>query len=232
MKQAETKAVLYLRVSTDDKGQNPERQEDILKAWCREHGVKIRGIYTDMGTSATKTNPFERPVFMEALGAAQVEGAAILVEKHDRFTRQGSHEYGWAITELKRQSPPVDLWIQSKGGLQDQAREMVGAITDAIEAETASKWSRDHSGRVASGMQTAKKNGKHVGRPPKRLTAAELELARILAKDGKGVRYIATIINKGRGLYDRADLATAIRKHGVSKSLVHEYLAGRREVAA
>lgn len=230
--QAENKAVLYLRVSTDDKGQNPERQKDLLESWCKDQGVQLLGIFTDVGTSATKTNPFERPVFLEALRVAQLERAAILVEKHDRFTRQGSHEYGWAITELKRNEVPVDLWIASKGSIEDQSREMVGALTDAIEAEAGAKWSRDHSSRVASGMKTASKAGKHVGRPPKKLSEQEYELARILSADGKGVRYIASIINKGRGLYDRSDIQHAIRKHGVSKSLVHEYLTGKRQVGA
>lgn len=231
MKQAEQKAVLYLRVSTDDKGQNPERQRDLLKEWCDENHVQPVEAFTDLGTSATKTNPFERPAFMDALEAAQACGGAILVEKHDRFTRQGSDEYSWAKVEMKRQNPPVALWVASKGGLEDQDREMISAITDTIEAEAGAKWSRDHSGRVSSGMKTAKKAGKHVGRPKKQISEAEYELARILKADGKGVRYIAGIINKGRGLYDRADLATAIRKHGVSKSLVHEYLNGQRKVA-
>jgi len=228
MKQA--KAVAYLRVSTKDKGQNPERQREILQEWCDLHGVELVGSWVDEGTSATKTNPFERSMFLSAVRSAQTNGAAILVEKHDRFTRQGSHEFGWAITELKRSEPSVELWVASKGGPEDQDREFIGAVTDAMEAESASKWARDHGARVRSGMRTAKKAKKHVGRPRKALSVDEFDLARELQLQGKGVRAIATHINRVRGLYDRADPENAIRKHGVRKSLVHQYLAGDRTV--
>jgi len=231
MKQAE-KAVAYIRVSTKDKGQNPERQKEILEAWAIQEGVDLIASLVDVGTSATKTNPFERPVFTRAVALAQKEGAALLVEKHDRFTRQGSHEYGWAITELRRRDPPVELWVASKGGWEDQDREFIGALQDAMEAESASKWARDHGARVKSGMRTAKKARKHVGRPRKCLTGAELDFAKDLQDQGKGVRAIATAINRERGLYDRADPENAIRKHGVKKSLVHEYLTGKRLVDA
>lgn len=232
MKKAETKAVFYLRVSTDDKGQKPERQKEILDDWCKAHGVEPIGSFIDEGTSATKTNPFERRVFETVVKCAQANGAVILVEKHDRFTRQGSHEFGWAITELKRQLPPVKLWIASKGSPEDQDREFLGALQDAMESESASKWARDHGSRVKSGMRTAKRSGVHIGRPKKCLTQDELDLAKKLQGEGKGVRAITTQINKARGLYDRADPENAIRKHGVKKSLVHEYLAGKREVIA
>lgn len=228
--QAETKAVLYIRVSTKDKGQNPERQAELLQEWCQRHGVEVLDQYRDIGVSATHTNPFERGAFQMARDRARRAGAVILVEKHDRFTRQGSHEYGWAITELKRDN--VDLWVAAKGGPEDQAREVVGAITDAIESEQAAKWARDHGSRVASGMRTAKRAGKHIGRPRKCLSAKEVEKARDLQAQGMGVRAIATQINKDRGLYDRADVDHAIRKHGVKKSLVHAYLSGKREVEA
>lgn len=230
MKQAE-KAVLYLRVSTDDKNQNPERQRSDLTKWCEKHGVQICGSAVEE-ISATKTNPFERPAFRAAVELAKQHQAAILVLTHNRFTRQGSDEAAWARVELKRQTPPVAVWIASKGGPEDQNVAVVGAIQDAVEDEFSLKWARDHGTAVASGMRQAKREGRHVGRPGKSITAAELELARDLEKTGKGVRHIATVINAGRGLFNRADVPTAIRKHGVSKSLVHEYLAGKRKVDA
>lgn len=228
MNQAE-KAVLYLRVSTDDRDQNPERQAMLLQTWCDKHGVEVVATVVDNGTSATKTNPFERPKFMEALEMAEAISANILIEKLDRFCRQGGHEYGWAITELKRRPNSVELWIVSKGGPEDQAREVIGPIMDTMEAEVAAKNMRDHSERVASGMATAAKHGTKTGRPigrqPKPITAKELAAAKAAAR---GVRGITNAINEGRGLFKKADIQAAIKKHGVSKSLVAEYLNGAR----
>lgn len=227
MKQAD-KAVLYLRVSTDDKNQNPERQRSDLETWCEKHGVSVVGSVVDEGTSATKTNPFERPAFLEAVESAQKEGAAILVLTHNRFTRQGSDEAAWARVELKRQNPPVAVWVASKGGPLDQDREVVGAIQDAVEDEFSRKWSKDHGSAVASGMRQARKEGRAIGRPGKFITAKELEAARLKLGPKAGVRKVRAEINRARGLYERADVESAIKKHGVSKSLVHEYLAGLR----
>lgn len=229
-----TKAWLYLRVSTDDKDQKPERQRDLLVEWCEKNNVQIAGETVDEGTSATKTNPFERRAFLDALRGAQGAGAAILVEKQDRFTRQGSEEYGWAKVEMRRQEPPVPLWVALKGSIEDQDREVVGAIVDTIEAETAKKWAKDHGQRVRSGMATAQKNGVRFGRKPKELTPEELNLARELyeRKPKVGVRKIAARINRERGLLERADVTKAIRSEGVSRTLVWKYLTGEKEVSA
>ena len=227
---ADKKAVLYLRVSTEDKNQNPERQRSDLLAWCQGEGVEAVGVVVDEGTSATKTNPFERPRFLDAMQIAQEHGAAILVLTHDRFTRQGSDEAAWARVEMKRQTPPVALWVASKGGVEDQDREVVAALIDTVNAETDRKWAKDHGRSVASGMRQAKMEGRHIGRPRKVLSADELRLAMELHAAKKGVRHIASVINGRRGLYRRADVAAALRKHGVSKSLVHDYLTGKRAV--
>lgn len=228
MKQAETKAaVLYLRVSTDDKNQNPERQRSDLTSWCQKHQVQIAGSVVEE-ISATKTNPFERPAFCQAVELAKQHRAAILVLTHNRFTRQGSDEAAWARVELKRQNPPVRVWVASKGGPDAQELEVVGAIQDAVEDEFSRKWAKDHGTAVASGMKQAKKEGRHIGRPGKTITAQELEAAKAKLGPRAGVRKIRTEINRARGLLDRADPEAAVKKHGVSKSLVHEYLTGQQ----
>jgi hypothetical protein len=61
-----TLAVPYLRVSTDDKGQDPKRQLEVIRPWAEREGVTLLDAVLDEGTSATKTNPFERKKFLGA----------------------------------------------------------------------------------------------------------------------------------------------------------------------
>jgi hypothetical protein len=48
-------ALPYIRTSTDDQGQNPERQIDLIEAWAETHGVELLEPVVDEGTSASKT---------------------------------------------------------------------------------------------------------------------------------------------------------------------------------
>jgi predicted site-specific integrase-resolvase len=57
-------AVPYLRVSTDDKGQDPVRQMEVIAPWAAREGIELLAAVIDEGTSASKTNPFERERFL------------------------------------------------------------------------------------------------------------------------------------------------------------------------
>lgn len=95
------KALPYLRVSTDDKGQEPLRQLDVIRPWAAREGVELLDPEIDEGTSASKTNSFDRARFIAACERAKAEGAdAIVVEVGDRFGRRGSMESAWAEYEM------------------------------------------------------------------------------------------------------------------------------------
>lgn len=197
------RAVPYLRVSTDDKGQRPERQLEVVGPWAEREGVTLLDAVTDEGASATKTNPFERPRFVEACERAVAAGAAaVVVETADRFTRQGSKEDGWAEVELQRR---YRLRLFRADKPLDQHGTLVGDTVDALKAEVAREWAREHSKKVRSGMSKAKKDGKRVGRPAKALTEAERAQAAALRAEGKGWRAVALAVSRARGAFEVAD---------------------------
>jgi DNA invertase Pin-like site-specific DNA recombinase len=198
-------AVPYLRVSTDDKGQDPERQLEIIGPWAEREGVTLLDVVVDEGTSATKTDPFERPRFIEACEQARAAGAmAIVVECSDRFSRQGAKLDAWAEVELERRYG-LKLYRADKPLAQHDT--MVGNVGDAIHAEGARGWVREHAKKVRSGMANAKTKGIHVGRPRKDLSAEELTLVDSLRAEGKGWRAIAHAVSRERGAFDVADPA-------------------------
>lgn len=195
----------YLRTSTDDKGQVPGRQLETIRPWAHREGVALLDAVIDEGSSASKLNPFERPKFIEACERAVAEGAvALVVECTDRFSRQGSKLDGWAEVELERRFKlklfRADKAVSEHGSLS-------GDVSDALRAEVAREWIKEHAKKVKSGMAKARKDGKRVGRPSKPLTPKELEQVEVMRAEGEGWRCIAHAVSTGRGAFKVADPA-------------------------
>ena len=196
-------AVPYLRVSTDDKGQDPVRQMEVIAPWAAGEGIALLPPVIDEGTSASKTNPFERERFLDACRAAgNAKAQAIVVECSDRFSRQGSKLDAWSEVELERRFG-LRL-LRADKGLEAHG-SMVAAVTDTIHAESAKAWVSAHASKVRSGMARARDKGVRYGRPPKDLTPAEVELVRRLRAEGKGWRRCALAVSEARGAFRIAD---------------------------
>jgi len=81
------KVAIYARVSTDDKGQNPETQLLPLREYCKNKELEIFKEYVDVGESGRKTS---RPVLDQMLrDAAHKRFSQIIVWKMDRLSRAG-----------------------------------------------------------------------------------------------------------------------------------------------
>jgi DNA invertase Pin-like site-specific DNA recombinase len=218
-------AVAYLRISedADRRGQDPERQLVVIRPWCAREGVELLDIIRDEGTSASKTNPFERDRFIEACQRAVALGAtAIVVEVGDRFGRRGSMESAWAEHEMKLRYGGLLLWRADKSIAQHGT--MAARVTDTIHDEGARDWVEKHKVKVASGMANAKAKGVHVGRPAK-LSAAERALATKLRADGTGWRTVALEVSRRRGAFDVADPKVSKRLR-VSHMLIRRVVTG------
>jgi DNA invertase Pin-like site-specific DNA recombinase len=212
------KAIPYLRVSTDNKGQDPTRQMEVIGPWAMREAVEVTQAIVDDGTSASKTNPFERPVFLKACKAAKDSGAeGIVVETADRFTRQGSKEDGWAEIELWRRYG-LKLFRADKA-LKEHGT-FTGDLMDAMKAEVARTWVQEHAKKVKSGMAKKMREGLHVGRPRKELTAAELVQARAWQSEGWGSRRIAHELSRARGAFLASLEASERRKRSISDTTV------------
>lgn len=82
-----TKAVLYVRVSTEDQNLGPEAQRVAMARWCADHGIAAVGVFEDLGVSGG-TSIERRPGLLAALDAVRLHGAGVLlVAKRDRLAR-------------------------------------------------------------------------------------------------------------------------------------------------
>lgn len=197
--------VPYLRTSTDDRGQVPERQLEVIGPWAHREGLVLLDAVIDEGSSASKLNPFERPKFIEACKSAVAEGAVgIVVECTDRFSRQGSKIDGWAEVELERR---YNLKLFRADKTVDEHGSLTGDMADNLRALLGREWVKVHASKVRSGMKKARKDGKAVGRPRKPLTKAEVGLVNAMRAEGEGWRSIAHAVSTARGAFKVADPA-------------------------
>lgn len=225
----------YLRISEGlEKGQDPERQAMVIRAWAPRQEDKAQGLAVellapveDVDKSASKTNPFERPQFREAVKRAVSSGAAgIVVSEADRFCRQGWEEEGWAIVELRKRH---GLRVFTAEASMESQSQFGGRIHRALKSELNREIMVDHARKVRSGMDLAKvkgtKSGKPAHRPPKVITPEEVLTIKKLAKPphNQGYGSIAVEINKRRGALELADRADA-RRRGISPWLVRKVL--------
>ena len=82
-----SKAVAYLRVSTEDQHLGPEAQRSAVEAWAKARGATVVAWHCDQGVSGAA--PIDRrPAMLAALADLKTHGAGLfVVAKRDRLAR-------------------------------------------------------------------------------------------------------------------------------------------------
>lgn len=149
-------AILYARVSTDDKGQTTESQVREMKKWCDENGVEIVGVYEEEMSG----KDMNRHEFDAALGRIARGGVNILLAwSESRLTRDMDDMSD--ITKYLRDHGAVIRYIVSSGVAPETK---VGKLINTIGTWQAEVERTNLSINTKNGMLTAKINGVHCGR--------------------------------------------------------------------
>lgn len=218
------KAVLYARVSTNDKGQTNETQIREMKRWCKEKGVVI--IPKDKENIAfadeqTGTN-LDRPNFQLMLGkivsladtSARVD--FVLAYDQSRLTRDAKYEdikkkldpFGCKIRFVTMDGDPDDIGMQISNAVQ--------GLMNKREVETI-------RAKTKLALETRKLAGKHVSRPASFMFAEDVLTApkgRCNITDDKKIKTVVVPEETVYG-YARAGLSMRTTAHliGVSPSV-------------
>ena len=198
------KVVLYARCSTKDKGQDPETQLLPLRDFARLKNHEVLGEYVDRGWSGAK----ERRPQLDRLMAdgRKHRFDAVLVARFDRFARSVTHLLA-ALAEFQKLkidfislNESIDT-STAMGRLVFTILAAVGEMERALIRE-----------RVLAGMDRARRQGKHFGRPRVEVSFTELAGMR---QEGTSIYAIAKA--KGiarstvRAVLERGDNACAER---------------------
>jgi DNA invertase Pin-like site-specific DNA recombinase len=159
------RVALYARVSTMDKGQDPETQLIILRAYAERRGFLHSGEYIDYASGTREDRPQYQALF-EAVRARQVD--VVLVWRYHRFARS-TQALMQALKEF--QSLAVDF-ISYQEHIATTTPQ--GEMIFTVMASLAQFESALMSERVKAGMARAKAQGKRMARAPlpKRLQAS------------------------------------------------------------
>lgn len=91
------RVVIYARVSTIDKGQDPETQLMALRDYAERRGFEIVGEYIDYASGTREDRPRYRAL-LEAARKRQLD--VVLVWRYDRFARSTQ-----ALVQALKDSP-------------------------------------------------------------------------------------------------------------------------------
>jgi DNA invertase Pin-like site-specific DNA recombinase len=181
---------LYARVST--KEQTVENQLIDLRTFCKAMGVEVVKEFVDEGISGAKDR---RPALDEMMHLVRTRRLkTIVVWKLDRFARSARHLIN-TLEEFRVLGADFLSYQEGINTSTASGRMFYGMI--AIMAEFEREVIRE---RVLAGIQRAKVEGKHLGRP--RIKQSIID--NILAERGKGsIREIASRLKVSRSVVQR-----------------------------
>jgi len=201
-----SKAVGYLRVSTDDQTLGIDAQREMITRDALRRGVQVTSWHADEGVSGTLPLT-RRPALLEALSAMKAAKATLLfVAKPDRLTRAGDaqaealsyavYKHGGAIAYADGTSE-ADT---ANGKFQRRMMAAVSAlerdyIAERTTAALAVKKARgERTGRIPYGYRLAA-DGIHLEADPAEQAIVEQMVA--LREAGASLRDITARLNEG-----------------------------------
>ncbi len=151
---------IYARVSTDDKGQDPENQLRQLRAWCERMSYLVVREYVEHENGG-KGVEYRKVLAQLFDDAARREFDLLLVWSLDRFSREGMAA---TIGHLHRlNSHGVSFHSYTEEYLSTD-NELVRNILLAVLASLAKLEREKISQRTKAGLERARANGKILGR--------------------------------------------------------------------
>jgi DNA invertase Pin-like site-specific DNA recombinase len=186
------KAITYTRVSTDDKGQNPEVQTAELRRYCAARGWHIAEEIVDEGFSGGTD---QRPGLKQLMAAVRSrEVDAVVVVKLDRLFRSLKHLVG-TLDEFQTLGI-VFVAVKDNVDYSTPAGRFFVQILGSL-AEFEKSLLRE---RTMMGLAHARSVGKILGRPKTANDAAIIQLN----ESGLSYRAIQTQLNVSAGAVWRA----------------------------
>jgi DNA invertase Pin-like site-specific DNA recombinase len=157
-----TRVAIYARVSTDNKGQDPESQLIQLRAWCAHKGCIVVDEYVDRESGGKGAD--QRPQLSRLFAdAALAKFDMVLVWALDRFSRKGMAS---TVVDLQKlSSHGVGFHSYSEEHLSTD-NEVVRNVLLAVLASLAKLERQKISERTKAGLERARAKGKRLGRAP------------------------------------------------------------------
>jgi len=190
------KVTIYARVSTEDKGQDPEVQVTPLRAWIEACGHEVEDVVTEHASGRDRRRPALRTL-MDDVDAGLVEAVAVV--KLDRLARSTHH-----LCELSARMEDAGCALMVKDQGIDTSTP-TGKLLFHVLAAIAEFESDLIGERTRAGMEQARINGSQIGRPK-------------IQVDEEAVRARHAVLGRGSA-------AIIAKEFGVSTKVIRRVLA-------
>src|ERR1039458_9480227 len=150
-------AALYARVSTRDKGQDPEMQLTELREFAAKRGWQVAGEFVDVGVSGSKESRPQLDAMMRLAKSRKLD--VIAVWELDPYCRSLRHLVD-SLEELKAVGCAF-VSLRDNLDLSTPAGRMMFHVVGAM-AEFERELIRE---RVRAGLAHARSKGQRLGRP-------------------------------------------------------------------
>src|SRR3712207_6020610 len=168
------RAGLYARVSTEDRGQDPETQLRPLREYAKRRGFKVVGEYVDKTSGTIESRPNYQRLF-EAARKRELD--VVLVWRYDRFARS-TRALVNALGEFRARGVAFISYQENVDTTTPQGELVFGMMANLAQFESALIGER-----VKAGMARARAQGKQTSRPP----IPEATKSKIAELRGQGV---------------------------------------------
>jgi putative DNA-invertase from lambdoid prophage Rac len=180
-------AVIYVRSSTDDKGQRPEMQVDDCKKFCNEQGVEVLEIFRDEGVSG---GTLDRPGLQLMIGYLMTHQVSLIVSQDPtRISR--SNEDMEAILKIIKPRGTVLRYT----AMHIRPEDGIEKTINYLATNQGEQWREMHSLKVRKGMKYAASHGTKSGRPIGRpRVEIDLDLVTECVAKGMSLRQTASTL--------------------------------------
>lgn len=151
------RAAVYIRMSTNQQEDSPERQRSQVTDYAKRHGYQIIREYKDEGIAGDHIK--RRTEFCQMLADAQrKQFDVILCDDKDRFGRFDSLELGEIASPLRR----VGVYLETVAQGRIDWDSFHGRINDAVLQECRKMEAQAISRRVLTGLKLRVDRGEYV----------------------------------------------------------------------
>lgn len=185
------RAALYARVSTIDKGQDPELQLTELRQRAATCGWQVIGEFIDHASGADRSRP-QLAKLMALVAARKVD--IVAVWRFDRFARSTAHLL--EALDACRNAGVDFVSLREQIDTSTPMGKAMFTVTAAV-AELERDLIRE---RVLAGVERAKAEGKHCGRPRRKF---DPRAAEALLAQGHAERQVAVMLGVPRSTLRR-----------------------------
>ena len=182
------RAALYARVSTSDKGQDPETQLRQLRKYAADRGFTVAGEFVDQASGRTEDRPAYQGM-MQAIRRREVD--VLVVFRLSRLARSLR-----ALVTLSAELEALGVDLVSLNESIDTTTPQ-GRLLFGIMASLAQFESDLIADNVKAGMARAKAQGRRISRP--RISLAKRRRIIELHRQGRSLGTIARELGIAKG---------------------------------